>query len=97
MWENNGKAFRTSSLFHHQLMNHSVSHVAKRVPIRWSVVARVVLAVCALAFVAFIAWYVVAIVIPRQQQARQQREFDEIELSILSSRMLRVETILHIR
>jgi flagellar biogenesis protein FliO len=97
MWENNSKAFRTFFLFHHELMKQSVSHEAKRAPIRWRVVTRVVLAVCALAFVAFIAWYVVAIVIPRQQHARQQREFDEIELSILSSRMLRVETILHIR
>ena len=78
-------------------MTHGNSHEAKPASLRWGVVVRVVLAACVIAFIAGIAWYVDAIMIPAQENAAVAHQLDEFELHSLSNRMLRVETVLHLR
>jgi hypothetical protein len=42
-------------------------------------------------------WYVMAVVVPQRENARLIQIFDELQLQSLQDRMLRVETVLHIR
>jgi len=78
-------------------MKHTVSHEAKRVPVRWGFVAKVVLAVSLPAFAAYAAWCLAAFAVPQYENAKLMQEFDELELRDLSNRMLRIETVLHLR
>jgi uncharacterized ion transporter superfamily protein YfcC len=77
-------------------MQHSVSPESVRVPVRWGVVVRIVLAVCLAAIIIFAIWYAAAIAMPQAERANTNRALESYELQSLSARMLRVETMLHL-
>jgi hypothetical protein len=82
---------------HDPLMQHPIHRQTKHIPVRWGVVIKAVLAVCAVALVACAVWYVVAILVPRVERANSQRQLDEMELSALRIRMVRIEAVLHLQ
>jgi hypothetical protein len=66
----------------------------KPAPIRWGVVVRAVLAVCAVALVAF-AWYAVIFALPAWRHARQQRAFESLQIQFLVMRVSEIERFVH--
>lgn len=63
---------------------------------RWGVVIKIVLAVCAVVIIAGAAAYVATFVVPQYQHALLMQSFDEGQLRSLTNRMVRVETVLHL-
>ena len=76
-------------------MKHSVSH--ETAPVRWGVVVRIVLAVCLAAIIIFAIWCAAAILTPQADRAATAPALESYAVQNISARMLRVETMLHIR
>jgi uncharacterized membrane protein len=71
-------------------------HQEKLTPIRWGVIIKVVLAVCAAVFVVFLVWYVSSVMIPAHNRAQQQRAFESAELQFLVARVYQIQTFIHL-
>ena len=75
-------------------MQHSV-HQEKRAHIRWVVVIKVVLAVCAAVFVSFVVWYVASVMLPAYNRAQAERAFESAEVQFLVTRVGQIQTFIH--
>ena len=75
-------------------MQHSV-HQQKLTPIRWGVIIKIVLAVCAAVFVVFVVWYVVAVMVPAYNRAQKESAFESAEIQFLVTRLGQIQTFIH--
>ena len=71
-------------------------HRPNRPFVRWSVVIRAVLAACAVALIAFAAWYVAVFGLPAWRRAREERAFESVELQRLIVRVVEIERFIHL-
>ncbi len=75
-------------------MEHSV-HQTKIAPLRWSVITKIVLVICAVACVAFATWYVFAFALPSYRQTQREAALDSVELQILAGQVVQIGKFVH--
>ena len=75
-------------------MQHSV-HQEKLTHIRWGVVIKVVLTVCAAVLGVFVVWYAEAVMVPAHNRAQQHRAFESAEVQFLVARVGQIQTFIH--
>ena len=75
-------------------MQHSVRQ-EKFAHIRWGVVIKVVLVVCAAVFASFVVWYVAAVMVPAYNRAQKESAFESAEIQFLVTRLGQIQTFIH--
>jgi hypothetical protein len=88
---------RSSSQLFPYLVQQTHRHEKDSVPVRWGAVVAAVLGACLVAVIATGVWYVRAVTLPKEDHIAIQQNLDETQLTDISYRMVRVETVLQIR